>query len=192
MRHDIQASGMGHRLRPVELSDARFIVEARASGERTRYLHRVPFDEDRQRAWLERYFERKGDYYFVIERLADSEPVGLVGIYEVDGDQAEWGRWVVLPDSVAAIPSAILVYDTAFETLGLRRCYCRTVAENRRVVSFHDSFGARRCGDLAGAFDLDGVVVDAVGHEILAEEWPEIRTRVAPLGERLVSRARPS
>jgi hypothetical protein len=53
MRHSIRIEGYAFDLRPVEFSDAPFIVQMRtADPTRLRYLHPVPPDVERQRAWL--------------------------------------------------------------------------------------------------------------------------------------------
>ena len=70
--------GHAYRLRPVEAEDAAFILDLRADRERSRYLHRVSNDLEAQRRWLESYFERPGDYYFLIENRETSQREGIV------------------------------------------------------------------------------------------------------------------
>ena len=100
-------------------------------------------NEVEQRAWIETYFALPDDYYFVVERMSDRKAEGLVGIYDFDRAtaSAEWGRFVVRPGSRAAVEAALLVYRCGFETLGLDRMVCRTLAANEKVVAFHDSCG---------------------------------------------------
>ena len=167
----------GHvfRLRPVEMEDAAFILELRADRDRSRYLHRVANDLEAQRRWLGSYFERPGDYYFLIENRGTGEREGTAGIYDLDRIFAEWGRWIVRAESRAAIESACLIYRVGFEVLGLESLYCRTIVENISAVRFHQSFGLERTRTLPRYFELDGRLLDAVEMRLTRPQWDSIR-----------------
>src|SRR5437867_9711980 len=107
MDHLMQAEGFGVRLRPVRLDDAAFIVWLRNLEHARGRVGDSAKDEAAQRAWLTTYFQRPGDYYFIIETLG-GQRVGAYGIYDVRGDSAESGRWVIRPDVAAPIPSAMV------------------------------------------------------------------------------------
>lgn len=190
MRHELRVDGSFVRLRPIGVADAPFVSALRGSAERARYLHRGDTSVEAQERWLRAYEERPGDYYFVIERVADATPEGLVGIYDVTDRDAEWGRWILREESLAAAESALLTYRCAFEQLALPELYCRTLARNAAVVSFHDSAGARRTGVLPGHFEIDGERVDAVEHRVGAAEWPVVRERLGRIAEALAMRVR--
>ena len=49
-----------------------------------RYLHEISPRVEDQVAWLERYFARPDDYYFIVEDADSGEPHGTIGIYDVD------------------------------------------------------------------------------------------------------------
>jgi RimJ/RimL family protein N-acetyltransferase len=138
---------------------------------------------ERQVEWLSRYYERAGDWYFVIEGISDGQPEGLVSLYDLsaDGLTAEWGRWILRPSSLAAVESAWLIYRCAFECLELMEVYCRTVALNESVVSFHDSCGISRKSLLPNHFEMNGRAVDAIEHRVSFAEWSEIRLRLGGL-----------
>jgi RimJ/RimL family protein N-acetyltransferase len=190
MRHDLSVEGLAYCLRPVRREDAAFIVSLRSDPQHSRYLHPVPPDIGRQEAWLEAYFDRAGDWYFVIERRAGTAE-GMVGIYNLDSvtNQAEWGRWVLKPGSLGAPESAWLVYRAAFERIALERLYCRTVADNQHVVSFHDSCGLERGSLLPGHFELNGKRYAALEHWLTRTRWEEtVAPRLAGLVERLAYR----
>lgn len=187
MRHDVRLEGFRFRLRPVTLADAPFIVGLRTDPELGRFLHATSPRVEDQEAWLERYFERAGDVYFVIEDGRTGEAVGTIGIYDIDeaARAGEWGRWLVKPGSVAAVESALLIYRAAFEVLGLEAVYCRTVADNQRVVSFHDSTGAPRTGVLKDHVELNGALHDSVEHRVTREAWTAMRPRLEMLASRV-------
>ena len=183
MRHSYRLEGYAFALRPVEMKDADFIVQLRTGDpQRVRYLHAVAPDVEQQRSWLERYFARESDFYWVIERLESGLAEGLIGIYDLKPAEssAEWGRWILRSGSLAAIESALLVYRMAFEILGLNSLYCLTVADNLSVVSFHDSSGSRRSGVLPQHFKLGEVTYDAVKHVCTRENWPAVRNQLQP------------
>jgi RimJ/RimL family protein N-acetyltransferase len=191
MRHDFRLQGFTFGLRPVELSDAEFIVELRTNDlERTRYLHPIPPEVQKQREWIEHYFARENDYYWVIERLASHQQEGLAGIYDLNSVErtAEWGRWVLRPGSLAAAESALLIYRVAFECLKLKSVHCLTVADNQRVVSFHDSCGLSRAEILKAHFKLGETSLDVVRHILMQQEWETVRNRLAAHAQRIARR----
>src|SRR5271156_1117143 len=106
MRHSHQIEGFGARLRPVRMEDAAFIVWLRNQEHAKGRLGDSAQDKASQEAWLRSYFEREGDYYFMIETQAGTT-VGTYGIYNIAGTTAESGRWVIQPGVPAAIPSAV-------------------------------------------------------------------------------------
>lgn len=185
MRHSFRLEGFAYALRPIRETDAAFVVGLRRDPDLGVYLHRTSGRIEDQAAWLDAYFDRPGDYHFIVESLAGGEPVGTVGLYDSDGEVAEWGRWLIRKDVPAAVESALLIYRAAFEAIGLARTYCRTVAENAKVVSFHDSSGAERVGTLARHFQLGDVVHDAVEHRVDRKRWEAMRPKLEMLARRL-------
>jgi RimJ/RimL family protein N-acetyltransferase len=185
MRHSHRLDGFRYALRPIGEADARFVAELRSDPELSAYLHRTSGRVEDQEAWLAAYFERDGDYYFIVEELGSGDPVGTVGLYDSDGRTAEWGRWLIRKDAPAAVETALLIYRAAFEGVGLDEVYCRTVAENAKVVSFHDSSGAARIGTLERHFQLGGVSHDAVEHRVDRSRWDMMRPKLEFLARRL-------
>src|SRR5438445_12180367 len=107
MEYSTRVEGFGVRLRPVRMEDAACIVWLRNLDHAKGRVGDSATDVAGQRAWLETYFKREGDYYFIIE-TAGAIAAGAYGIYNVTGTSAESGRWVIRPDAPAAVPSAIL------------------------------------------------------------------------------------
>lgn len=184
MRHDLHVEGPAFRLRPVEERDAQYIVALRA--QRAQFLNRGATSVAEQRAWLAQYFERAGDYYFVVERIDDGARHGLAGIYDVDpaARSAEWGRWVIEAGSSAAVESALLVYRCSFGRLALASIRCRTLRANAQVVAFHDSCGIPR-SDGEIMVERDGKHGAAIEHVLSSDHWPAVEARL----ERLAVRA---
>ena len=84
MEHSISLTCVRYRLRPVTLEDAAFIVELRSDPLLNRYLHEISPRVEDQVAWLERYFLRPDDYYFIVEDADSGKPQGTIGIYDVE------------------------------------------------------------------------------------------------------------
>ena len=190
MRHDIRLIGFGFGLRPVEMRDAAEIVALRTDPRNQRFINETSSSIADQEAWLQRYFERAGDWYFVIHHLASGITEGVVGIYDYDSaaNAAEWGRWVLRHGSIAAIESALLVYRAAFEAVRLDAVYCRTVADNVQVVSFHDSSGVPRANLLEGSAVIRGVAYDQVEHRIDRARFAQMEPRLGQLARRTAAR----
>ncbi len=190
MRHDFHIEGYAFALRPVVVDDARFIVELRTHEQRNKHLHTTSSDVGAQKEWLKSYFEREGDFYFVIERLDPARREGLVSIsnFQDTPRTAEWGRWILVPGSLAAPESALLVYRIAFDVLSLDEIYCRTSAQNASVVSFHDSTGLAKRAVLKDHFDLGGRRYDAVEHVLTRDRWPAVSDRLTAVAQRVARR----
>lgn len=176
MKHNLTLEGMAFRLRPIEDVDASLVLNLRSNPNLNRFLHVTSTRLEDQLIWLADYYRRPGDYYFVVERRETGETEGVVSIYNIDATNksGEWGRWILRPGSLAAVESALLIYRCAFELLDLERVYCRTVADNSSVVSFHDSCGITDRFLLQGYFELGGQRVDAFEHGVKRKDWPEV------------------
>lgn len=190
MKHNLAIEGYGYRLRPVKLSDAQFIVNVRLEdAERNQFIHTVSDDVHLQEEWIRNYFEREGDYYFIIENRLTGHSEGLMAIYNVANDRGEWGRWVVRKGSFAAAESVILLYRVAFEQVGLKELYCRTIKENAAVVAFHNSAGEHIRQTLTAYVELDGKKYDVVEHyadyKIFSED---VLPRLDPQARRIFQR----
>lgn len=183
--------GFAYRLRPVCNDDAELIVKLRGDPELNRFLHPTSSDLAGQIDWLNEYYLRQGDWYFVIEHRGNCMPEGVVSIYNLDTQRqcAEWGRWILRKDSMAAVESSWLVYLCAFEVLRLHEIYCRTVADNLPVVSFHDSCGINNRCVLTDHFNLSGHKLDAVEHRVRASDWKMIDANLGRLAKRLSVRS---
>lgn len=183
MRHDLTLEGAAFRLRPIGDEDASLVLDLRQNPELNRFLHTTSPDLQDQLSWFAGYYERPNDYYFVIERMEGAVQEGVVSLYDIEvaSRSGEWGRWILRPGSLAAVESAWLIYRCAFELLGLQEVYCRTIAENESVVSFHDSCGILDKRVLVGYFDLHGRKLDAVEHRVDKVAWQQLGGRLAQL-----------
>ena len=135
-----------------------------------------------QEAWLKNYFEREGDYYFIVETLGGIS-MGTHGIYDVRGNSAEQGRQIMRPEVMAGVPAAILATDTAFGRMELRELRSTAVSTNRAVISLHRKSGFKDLGIKHHDQIIGGKPVDLVQYLLTAEDWAKVRERLLPLAE---------
>ncbi len=182
MEHQIRVEAYGTRLRPVTMDDAAFIVWLRNLDHAKGRVGDSATDVNAQRAWLEKYFARPGDYYFIIETLSGTA-VGAYGIYDVTGDSAESGRWVIRPGVSTAIPSAMLAFDVAFGPLKMRELRVKTVSTNQPVLSLNRKFGFRQVRVEENSAVIGGVSVAQIHFLLDGKDWPGVRKRLEPLAK---------
>lgn len=180
MKHTIEAEGFGVRLRPVEITDAAFIVWLRNLEHAKGKVGDSATGAAAQEEWLRDYFRRAGDYYFIVE-TAGGIAVGAYGVYDVKGSSAESGRWVIRPDVPAAIPSAIVAFDTAYKILGMKELRVTTVSTNQTVLSLNRKFGFRQVSIEKGGQSIGGKPVDLVRFLMRSDEWTKPRERLLPM-----------
>jgi RimJ/RimL family protein N-acetyltransferase len=183
--HDVSARGDMFGLRPVTIEDAEFIVELRTDPKLSKFIHATSSSIEEQRKWLAEYLQRDNEWYFIVETF-DKTPEGTICIYNFDQskNQAEWGRWVLRNGSLSVLESAVLIYDTAFNQLRINRLYCHTESQNLPVISFHTTMGLQENGTVRGP---QGEIWTE--QFMMAEDWPVLRAKVAPLIARLATRA---
>jgi RimJ/RimL family protein N-acetyltransferase len=182
MRHDIQSEGFGLRVRPVQMEDAPFIVWLRGLEHVRGRVGDSAVSVASQEAWLERYFEREGDYYFIVETLRGI-PLGTHGIYDLVGTAAEKGRHIIRPEVIAGVPAATLVTDIGFERLGLTDMRSNCVATNIPVRSLHLKTGFKQVGVLPAAQIINGQPVDLLQFLLTPSDWARVRPKVLPLAQ---------
>jgi RimJ/RimL family protein N-acetyltransferase len=182
MRHSVQLEGFGVRLRPVQEQDASFIVWLRGlEHARGRIGDTMP-DIAGQLAWLRAYFERPGDYYFIIESERGI-PIGTQGIYDIRGASGEVGRWVIRPGVQAAIPSYVLILDFAFKQLGLTELRATTIVHNRGMISLNRRVGFEQFRVEPHARLINGQPVDIVHCVLRSDTWFRSREILQPMAQ---------
>ncbi len=136
--------------RLITIDDAEFILSLRTNGNLNKHLSQTSSSVAQQKEWIRNYKERekKGDeYYFIIFRNDNDEAVGTVRLYDFIEDKKSfcWGSWILNENKTkyAAMESAFLVYQIAFEKLGFERAHFDVRRENIKVIAFHQKMGAK-------------------------------------------------
>lgn len=132
--------GLTVDLRPVEESDAAFILDIRADETVKRYVHALDISVEQQQAWIRTHRKMPGDYYFIIMDKA-GKSLGTIGLYGLADGCGELGRLVCMNGPIESTEASMLVLDLAF---GEMRCNYLTgsvVCENTKVRSMFHRFG---------------------------------------------------
>jgi len=180
MRHSLQIEDFGVRLRPVRLEDAAFIVWLRSLDYVRGNVGDSAVSLAAQETWLEKYFDRDGDYYFIVE-TPGGIPMGTHGLYDVRGTSAEKGRHIIRPEVMAGVPAALLAADLGFGPLGMTELRASCVATNVTVRSLHRRSGFREIGRRPAAQNINGRPVDLIEFVLMAEDWARVRESIVPL-----------
>lgn len=147
-------SGKTIRLDLAVPDDAQFIHSLRVDPTYNTHLSQVTGGVASQAEWLIKYKLREAEgqeYYFVIRRIDNNEPVGTVRLYDFHPERASfsWGSWILNKDKTpkAAIESAMLVYAVGFDELGFKSCHFEVRKENGGVIKFHERLGAQKVSE---------------------------------------------
>jgi len=182
MRHSLQTEGFNVRLRPVRLDDAAFIVWIRNLDYVRGKVGDSAADIPAQQKWLDTYFERDGDYYFIVETLGGIR-IGTHSLYDISDGNAELGRWIIRPGVQAAVPSHMLALSIAFDQLRLKLLHNSTVASNAPVQSLSRRFGFEEVGLEKSARIIGGEAVDMVHFTLTAEKWARTRPKLVAMAQ---------
>ena len=177
-------------LRPLREEDAAMTLAWRLS-DRAGLLSRGAQTVEDQAAWIRT--RPASEHNFVIE-LTDGTPVGMLSLIGIDQwhGHAVSARFLIGDeDAVRGVPAAVeamkLLYELAFDQLGLQRVWGLVVADNRRMVKWQRYLGMREEGRLRNHYRFGDQLHDALCMGILAEEY---RGQARPRMEALIAAGR--
>lgn len=166
-------------LRPSERDDLDRFVRWFADAETTTWLGiRAPFSRAMEDQWFDKMLADQGktSYHFVICRLADGEPIGTAGLFELDhengsagfgisvGEKGEWNKGYGT-DALNAI------CDFGFGELRLERIWLEVFDPNARARRSYHKAGFAHEGTLRRAHFSQGELWDVHVMALLREEW---------------------
>lgn len=141
-------------LRPVEVSDAEFILTLRNSP-LGQYLHPIKISLKEEVEWIKAQRERAGDYFFIIQDKSGKR-IGTVGLKDVAGDCGETSRFISQGSPVQNTEANLLIMDFAFDDVGIERMEGSVAAENRKMLSLQKKFGFVFDDNI---IEMDGIMV---------------------------------
>lgn len=173
--------GFGVRLIPVDESMSEEIINLRRSPAAQSFLGTTsPVIED-QKNWVKKQQSTEMDYYWAVGNKHGT-CYGTISIYDskIYPDHslhAEWGRWVIRPQSHMALASFVLMLETAFERLGFESLKSATVATNARALAFHKRFGTPEVGVTYRALAPHESHTKMIEHCVRKEDWASNKDR---------------
>lgn len=147
-------------LRSVEEKDAAFTLSLRQDPILTKYLPKLDITIEQQISWIRKQRNQEGDYYFVVENKK-GEKIGVIGVYDVNGDCAETGRIAMIGNAFESIEAQLLSFDFAFDILKLEKTVNYVMADNIHALRFSQMFGSQSSEpfeDSNGNMRIDGVI----------------------------------
>ena len=133
-------SGKYINLRSVLIEDADFTLKIRQNKKKTKFLHNVDDDIEKQRQWIKTQQQRLGDYFFIAENKI-GEPMGTIGIYEIHNKKANFGRILMIGNAFYTYEASILLAQWAFDFLHLDELYGKVDVENKPSRNLCTSLG---------------------------------------------------
>lgn len=177
-------------LRPLRVEHAELTFGWR-QGARASLLNQGAQTVEQQAQWIAG--RPASEYNFIIETKSHL-PIGMLSLSGIDAVNrvAEPGRFLIGDEEGAqGLPAAAeamkLLYELAFERLGLRRVWGIVASHNRRMVKWQTYLGMTREGCLRQHLFINGQVQDAIAFGLLADDY---RRTTLPRLESLIAAAR--
>ena len=164
MKHNHKITYKDITLRPIAEQDLELLRNWRNDVQTTTYLAKIPtITSEMQQAWFKKDQADPTTYTFAIERNDTKELVGSVAMYNIEGEQAEFGR-IFIGDlkhrgkGYGFKGLAAVVYF-AFEGLGITKLVASVYENNERSATNLLAQGfvvvGKRYVDEATGYDLD-------------------------------------
>lgn len=161
-------------LRRLQVDDAELTFYWRHE-QRAKYLNQGASSVEQQAAWIAS--RPSSEYNFIIE-LKSGIKVGMLSLTGIDrgNRHAEPGRFLIgNEDAVKGLPVAVeamkLLYELAFDRLGLVRVCGIVAANNPLMLKWHKYMGMKEEGRLRKHLLQDGEFRDAIFLGLLVEEY---------------------
>lgn len=143
--HDFKPlEGKYVNLREAEVEDAAFILKLRTTGKGAKFLHKTSNDIQKQIEYLERYKTLDNEWYFIVTNKS-GEPIGCLGVYDIQGDSVCTGRWVMIKatDSRNGIEGDLLLKKFVFNTLKATELRTDTRFSNKNMINYFRLWGCK-------------------------------------------------
>ena len=127
-------------IRSIQDSDAEFSLNIRQNKEKTRFLHSVENDLEKQRNWIKKQQQTEGDFFFIAE-TDEGKPVGTVGIYEIADGVGHLGRLLMIGNPFQTMEACLLVVEFAYESLGLHELFGDVDVDNKASMNISKTLG---------------------------------------------------
>lgn len=177
-------------LRPLVVDDSALTLSWRKA-DRARHLNAVGLTLHQQEAWIKS--RPASERNFIIE-MKSACPVGMLSLVDIDlvNKHAETGRFLIGDeDAVRGVPAAVeamkLLYELAFDELGLMRIFGTIASGNPLMIKWQKYLGMQEEGRMRSHYFIEGKWQDAVVLGLLADE---ARAKSIPRMKALIASAR--
>ena len=136
---DKEIIGKYVKIRSIREDDARVALDMRLDP-KSKYFSKVPNDLEREIKWIKNIREKPNDYFLMVTDL-DNNPIGNVGIYEIENKRAHIGRILNFGNAIQGFEMYILTIRFAFDNLGLEELWGDTDIENTTAIRYTEMFG---------------------------------------------------
>jgi diamine N-acetyltransferase len=164
-------------LRPLLVEDADLTFTWRQSA-RAMLLNKGAKTVEEQAKWI---LSRPSNEYNFIIALKDGRPIGMLALIGIDltNRHAESSRFLIGDEAAAqGVPVAAeamrLLYELAFEILGLHRVHGTVASDNVRMVKWQLFMGMTKEGQLREHYFINGHFQDAVCLGLLESDYRRI------------------
>lgn len=140
MVYEGKITGQYVYLQSADCDDAEFTLALRQDPVITKYLPELDITVEQQKRWISFQRKKPGDYFFVV-RNNENNPIGTVGLYDIVGNSAESGRLALTGNALENTEASVLLFQFAFDILGLKSITGYIVAGNKRAERFNRQFG---------------------------------------------------
>lgn len=162
------------RLRSLHVKDATLTLQWRHA-QRAKFLSAGASTVEQQTAWIA---SRPASEYNLMIELKDGHPIGMLSLTGIDSvnRHGESSRFLIGDEeAVKGVPAAVeamkLLYQLAFEQLGLVRI-CGIVADNNHLmIKWQKYLGMKEEGRLRNHLCQDGEFHDAIYLGLLVDEY---------------------
>ena len=121
------------------------------------FVYSGEISAEAQKKWFEAYREKPDDHMFSVFSRESGAWIGAVGLYDVRGDEAEFGRLLIDREAAGTggfgVDATLAVCRIGFEQLHLQRIVLEVYADNIAAIKTYEKAGFRRFGE---AEDTEG------------------------------------
>jgi RimJ/RimL family protein N-acetyltransferase len=175
-------------LRAPERSDIPHFVRWFNDAGTLRYLAgRGPMSEEQESRWFDRMIESQGRdrWLFTICRLGEHEPIGNLGLFEIDLRHGGAGVGITIGEAVdrgqgLGTDALEALLDFGFAQLRLERLWLDVYPWNARAIRSYEKAGLTIEGTMKRSVYRDGRYHDLHRMAILRAEWAA-RRKAEPL-----------
>ena len=155
-------------LRLMTAEDTDLIVQWRNNPRvRNNFIYQKPFTREGHENWVRTMVDTGKVLQFIIEDLADGQPVGSVYFRDIDKEhsKAEYGIFIGEDSAVGkgfGSEAARIAVEYGFEELGLHKIFLRVLADNAEAIRSYEKAGFVKEGYFKDDVCIDGRYKDLI------------------------------